>query len=69
LYHNQKQNIMKLTKKQLQNNMLDFTNSREDLIEVELFSGHFQLWLNGVIVKSTKTLKPIQDKLNFLTSI
>ena len=60
---------MKLTKKQLQNNMLDFTNSREDLIEVELFSGHFQLWLNGVIVKSTKTLKPIQDKLNFLTSI
>ena len=60
---------MKLTRQLLKSQGLDFTNSREDLIEVELFSGHFQLFLNGVIVKSTKTLKPVQEKLNFLTSI
>ena len=60
---------MKLTRQLLESQGLEFTNSREDLIEVELFSGHFQLFLNGVIVKSTKTLKPIQEKLNFLTSI
>ena len=60
---------MKLTRQLLKSQSLDFTNSREYLIEVELFSGHFQLFLNGVIVKSTKTLKPVQEKLNFLTSI
>ena len=60
---------MKLTRQLLKSQGLDFTNSRDDLIEVELFSGHFQLLLNGVIVKSTKTLKPVQDKLNFLISI
>jgi len=59
---------MKLTIKILKEQDLEFTNSIGDLIEVSMFSGHIQLWLNGVIVKSTKTLQPIQNKLNFLTS-
>mgnify|MGYP003641935875 FL=1 len=59
---------MKLSRKLLQEQDLEFTNSRGDLIEVSL-SLNFSLWLNGDIIKSTKSLKPIQEKLNFLTSI
>ena len=59
---------MKLTRKLLQEQDLEFTNSQGDLIEVSL-SLNFSLWLNGDIIKSTKSLKPIQEKLNFLTSI
>jgi len=59
---------MKLTRKLLQEQDLEFTNSQGDLIEVSL-SLNFSLWLNGDIIKSTKSLKPIQEKLNFLTSL
>jgi|TARA_R110002126_G_scaffold287826_1_gene440871 hypothetical protein len=60
---------MKLTKQLLQEQDLEFTNSQEDLIEVSFNRDNFSLWLNGEIIKSTKSLKPIQEKLNFLTSI
>ena len=57
---------MKLTKQILGEQILDFTNSQKDFIEVTTNRERFQLWLNGKIVKSTKSLKPIQDKLNYL---
>ena len=57
---------MTLTKQLLQTQDLEFTNSQEDLIEVSMGFGNIQLWLNGDIIKSTKMLKPIQEKLNFL---
>ena len=57
---------MTLTKQLLQEQDLEFTNLQEDLIEITLFKDKFSLWLNGTIVKSTKSLKPIQEKLNFL---
>ena len=57
---------MTLTKQLLQKQDLEFTNSQEDLIEVTLLNDKFSLWLNGNIIKSTKSLKPIQEKLNFL---
>ena len=57
---------MILTKQLLQEQDLEFTNLQEDLIEVSMLKGKFILWLNGTIIKSTKSLKPIQDKLNFL---
>jgi len=60
---------MKITKQELEQKDLMFTNSLDDLIEVSLLNGHFQVWLNGVIVKSTKGLKPAQQKLDFLLSI
>jgi len=59
---------MKLTRQLLQEQDLEFTNSQGDLIEVSLMT-KFNLWLNGEVIKSTKSLKPIQEKLNFLTSI
>ena len=57
---------MTLTKQLLQEQDFTFTNLEEDLIEVSMIKGKFFLWLNGDMVKSTKSLKPIQDKLNFL---
>jgi hypothetical protein len=60
---------MKLIKQELAEKDLMFTNSLDDLIEVTLNRGRFQVWLNGVIVKSTKGLKPAQQKLDFLLSI
>ena len=57
---------MTLTKQLLQEQDFTFTNLEEDLIEVSMLKGKFFLWLNGDMVKSTKSLKPIQDKLNFL---
>ncbi len=57
---------MTLTKQLLQKQDLEFTNSQEDLIEVTALNDKFSLWLNGNIIKSTKSLKPIQEKLNFL---
>ena len=60
---------MTLTKQLLKNEIIDFTNSNEDLIEVSMLGDKINLWLNGSIIKSTKSLKPIQEKLNFLTSI
>ena len=57
---------MKLSKRLLQEQDLEFTNSQEDLIEVLLIGENFSLWLNGTIIKSTKSLIPIQQKLNLL---
>ena len=57
---------MTLTKQLLQKQDLEFTNSQEDFIEVTTLNDKFSLWLNGTIIKSTKSLKPIQEKLNFL---
>ena len=57
---------MKLTRQLLQEQDLEFTNSQGDLIEVSFNRDNFNLWLNGEITKSTKSLKPIQDKLDFL---
>ena len=59
---------MKLTKQLLQEQNLEFTNTKEDLIEVTTLGNKISLWLNGEIVKSTKSLKPIQEKLDFLIS-
>ena len=57
---------MKLTKDLLKQQDLEFTNSREDLIEVSLFKDKFNIWLNGSIIENTKSLKQTQVKLNFL---
>ena len=57
---------MKLTRQLLQEQDLEFTNSQGDSIEVSFNRDNFNLWLNGEITKSTKSLKPIQDKLDFL---
>lgn len=59
---------MKLTKQLLQEQDLEFTNTKEDLIEVTTLGNKISLWLNGEIIKSTKSLKPIQEKLDFLIS-
>ncbi len=60
---------MKLTKELLQENDLEFTNGREDLIEVSFLANTFAIMLNGRCVKATKTIAPIQNKLNFLLSL
>jgi hypothetical protein len=60
---------MKLTKELLQENDLEFTNDREDLIEVVFFRNKFGILLNGELIKNTKTIAPIQDKLNFLLTL
>ena len=60
---------MKLTKQLLQEQNLEFTNTKEDLIEVTTLGNKISLWLNGEIIKSTKSLKPIQEKLDFLISL
>jgi|TARA_R110000803_G_scaffold3085_3_gene10543 hypothetical protein len=57
---------MTLTKQLLQEQDLEFTNSQQDLIEVSILKDKISIWLNGSILKSTKSLKPIQEKLNFL---
>jgi hypothetical protein len=60
---------MTLTKDLLKQQDLEFTNSREDLIEVSLFKDKFNIWLNGSIIENTKSLKQTQVKLNFLKSL
>ena len=60
---------MTLTKNLLQEQDLEFTNSREDLIEVSLFKDKFSIWLNGSIIENTKSLKQTQVKLDFLKSL
>jgi hypothetical protein len=60
---------MEITRQELEQKDLMFTNSLDDLIEVSLLNGHFQVWLNGVIVNSTKGIKPAQQKLDFLLTI
>mgnify|MGYP003652951737 CR=1 FL=1 len=62
-----KTNKMKLTTERLKEQDLEFTNSRGDLIEVSMRSNWINLWVNGSISKSTKSIKPIQDKIDFLT--
>mgnify|MGYP001485193523 FL=1 len=57
---------MTLTKELLKEQFLEFTNSKDDFIEVTTDRGRFQLWINGTIVKSAKYLKPIQEKLDYL---
>lgn len=62
---------MTLTKNLLQEQDLEFTNSQEDFINV-WFSRKTQtfcLELNCKVIKATKTIKPIQEKLNFLISL
>jgi len=61
--------IMILKKQLLQEQDLELTNSQKDLIEVSMLKDKISIWLNGKIIKSTKSLKPIQEKLNFLTSL
>ena len=60
---------MKLTKELLQEQDLEFTNDRGDLIEVSFLANTFAIILNGMCVKATKTIAPIQNKLNFLLSL
>jgi len=62
---------MILTKNLLQEKNLEFTNSREDLITVWFSSKtkNFCLELNCKVIKATKNIKPIQEKLNFLISL
>ena len=60
---------MTLSKDLLQEQDLEFTNSREDLIEVSLFRDKFNIWLNGSIIENTKSLKQTQIKLDFLKSL
>jgi hypothetical protein len=45
---------------------LEFTNSNNDLIEVSFLADTFAIILNGRCVKATKTIAPIENKLNFL---
>jgi|TARA_R110000803_G_scaffold206781_1_gene274250 hypothetical protein len=59
---------MILTRQLLEKQSLEFTNSQEDLIEVSILKDRISIWLNGCIVKSAKSLKPIQEELNFLIS-
>jgi len=59
---------MLITKQLLQEQDLEFTNSQEDLIEVMMLQNNISIWLNGSIIKTSKLLKPIQEKLNFLIS-
>lgn len=60
---------MKLTKELLLKQDFEFTNERGDLIEVSFLANTFALMLNGRCVKATKTIAPIQNKLNFLLSL
>ena len=60
---------MKLTKELLLKQDFEFTNERGDLIEVSFLAETFALMLNGRCVKATKTIAPIQNKLNFLLSL
>lgn len=57
---------IKLKKEELTGAGLEFTNSFDDLIEVVSFNGIFAIILNGRCVKATKTITPIENKLNFL---
>ena len=50
----------------LKGQILEFTNSQNDLMELSFNKNKFQLWLNGCIIKSCKTFKPIREKFNFL---
>lgn len=60
---------MKLSKELLKNKDLEFTNSKKDLIEIIFTRGNFAIILNGEFIKVTKTIAPIQNKLNFLLSL
>jgi hypothetical protein len=60
---------MKITKELLLKQDFEFTNERGDLIEVSFLANTFALILNGRCIKATKTIAPIQNKLNFLLSL
>ena len=60
---------MKLTKELLLKQDFEFTNQRGDLIQVSFLANTFALILNGRCVKATKTIAPIENKLNFLLSL
>ena len=57
---------IKLKKEVLMREDLEFTNDRGDLIEVVFFRGFYYVVLNDRCVKATKTLEPVQRKLNYL---
>tara|TARA_R100000655_G_scaffold23986_1_gene48169 strand:- start:699 stop:905 length:207 start_codon:yes stop_codon:yes gene_type:complete len=52
----------------LQGETLEFTNHKDDLINVwfQDVTNNFCLELNCKVIKATKTFKPIKDKLEFL---
>ena len=62
---------MTLTKQLLENEILELTNSQDDQIDVwfQDKTNNFCLELNGKVIKATKSLKLIQEKLNFLISL
>ena len=62
------QNTQNAKNQLLQGEFLDFSNSQNDFIELSFHKDKFQLWLNGSIIKSLKSFKPIQEHLNFLLS-
>tara|TARA_R110000744_G_scaffold312604_1_gene419997 strand:- start:298 stop:489 length:192 start_codon:yes stop_codon:yes gene_type:complete len=57
---------IKLNKEALMSEDLEFTNEMGDLIEVAFLLGFYSVILNGRCVKATKTLEPVQRKLNYL---
>ena len=65
--HNRKIKIMKTRIEQGQ--VIELTNGEND---VTLFKGHqnrFCLMLNGKVIKSTISFKPIQDKLDTFSNL
>jgi hypothetical protein len=58
--------IVKLKKEELMHGDLDFTNDMGDLIEVSFNRNLYFVILNGECVKATKTLAPVENKLNYL---
>lgn len=63
---------MKNLKQQLlEGETLEFTNHKDDLINVwfQDVTNNFCLELNCKVVKATKTFKTIQEKLDFLQAI
>lgn len=57
--------MIKITKEEIGGG-LEYTNSLGDLIEVVFYNETFGIILNGRCIKAAKTIKPIENKLNFL---
>lgn len=49
----------------LKGEMIELTNDQEDIITIwfQTLTNHFCLMLNAKVIKSTKTWKPIENKL------
>ena len=59
-------NRIELKKEELMRRDLEFTNDMGDLIEVGFCADLYFVVLNDRCVKATKTLEPVQRKLNYL---